>query len=122
MEVFYNELGALYKAFANGETDPLPQLKLQYADYGAWQRRWIAGEVLQEQAEYWRRTLAASPTLLEVPIDHARPARQDYAGGFVRLDLDAELTKKLRALGAADFLPEGRPRQPPMPDDDFSFD
>jgi antitoxin VapB len=30
--------------------------------------------------------------------------------------------KKLRALGAADFLPEGRPRQPPMPDDDFSFD
>ncbi len=29
---------------------------------------------------------------------------------------------KLRALGAADFLPEGRPEQPPMPDDDISFD
>jgi antitoxin VapB len=30
--------------------------------------------------------------------------------------------EKLRALGAANFLPEGRPEQPPMPDDDISFD
>jgi len=29
---------------------------------------------------------------------------------------------KLRAMGAADFLPEGRPEQPPMPDDDVAFD
>ena len=29
---------------------------------------------------------------------------------------------KLRALGAADFLPEGRPEQPSMPDADISFD
>ncbi len=29
---------------------------------------------------------------------------------------------KLRALGAEDFLPEGRPEQPPMPDDDIAFD
>lgn len=30
---------------------------------------------------------------------------------------------ELDRLGAADFLPEGRPEQPPMPtDDDLSFD
>ncbi|KAF0228132.1 MAG: hypothetical protein FD175_2238 [Beijerinckiaceae bacterium] len=29
---------------------------------------------------------------------------------------------KLRALGAADFLPEGRPEQPTMPDDGLSFE
>jgi antitoxin VapB len=31
---------------------------------------------------------------------------------------------RLDALGAKDFLPEGRPEQPPMPDDDdeLSFD
>jgi antitoxin VapB len=29
---------------------------------------------------------------------------------------------ELDRLGAADFLPEGRPEQPPMPEDDFSFD
>jgi antitoxin VapB len=29
---------------------------------------------------------------------------------------------KLRALGAEDFLPEGRPEQPPMPDVDMTFE
>src|SRR5262249_7798243 len=29
---------------------------------------------------------------------------------------------RLRALGAADFLPEGPPEQPPLPEDDPSFD
>ena len=29
--------------------------------------------------------------------------------------------EQLRALGAADFLPEGRPEQPPFPDDEPSF-
>ena len=29
---------------------------------------------------------------------------------------------RLRAMGAGDFLPEGRPEQPPMPDSDASFD
>ncbi|WP_425284375.1 antitoxin [Methylocapsa palsarum] len=28
---------------------------------------------------------------------------------------------RLRALGAADFLPEGRPEQPPTPDDGAAF-
>jgi len=28
---------------------------------------------------------------------------------------------RLRALGARDFLPEGRPEQPPLPDDDITF-
>lgn len=29
---------------------------------------------------------------------------------------------RLRAMGAGDFLPEGRPEQPPLPDHDVSFD
>jgi len=29
---------------------------------------------------------------------------------------------RLRAMGAGDFLPEGRPEQPPMPDSDIRFD
>ena len=30
--------------------------------------------------------------------------------------------ERLRAMGAADFLPGGRPQQPPMPDDVASFE
>ncbi|HEV2736834.1 MAG TPA: amino acid adenylation domain-containing protein, partial [Longimicrobiaceae bacterium] len=52
--VFTRELGALYGAFRQGRPDPLPPLPVQYADYAAWQRRWMEGELLREQAEYWQ--------------------------------------------------------------------
>jgi amino acid adenylation domain-containing protein len=99
MGVLTRELSALYAAFRAGEPDPLPPLPVQYADYAAWQRRWVDGEVLRKQAEYWKETLAGAPELLELPADHARPARQDFTGGVVGIELDAELTAGLKALG-----------------------
>ena len=56
--VLTRELSALYRAYSEGQADPLPALEIQYADYAAWQRRCVAGDVLQAQAECWRRTLA----------------------------------------------------------------
>jgi hypothetical protein len=105
MEVFVRELGALYDAFRRGEEDPLPPLAIQYADYAAWQRRWITGEVLREHAGRWRRTLAGIPESLALPTDHPRTARRDFAGGWVPFALDAELTAGLKALGARHGAP-----------------
>ncbi|HEY7769992.1 condensation domain-containing protein, partial [Longimicrobium sp.] len=99
MGVFTRELGALYDAFRRGDPDPLPALPIQYADYAVWQRRWVEGEVLREQAEYWQRALAGAPELLELPTDHARPLKQDFSGGVVNIALDEELTASLKALG-----------------------
>ncbi len=99
MGVFMRELGTLYGAFRRGEPDPLPPLPVQYADYAAWQRRWVSGEVLRQQAEYWERTLGGAPERLELSTDHPRPARQDYTGGAVGLELGEELTAGLRELG-----------------------
>ncbi|HEX6746468.1 MAG TPA: amino acid adenylation domain-containing protein [Longimicrobium sp.] len=99
MGVFTRELSALYGAFRRGEPDPLPPLPVQYADYAAWQRKWVDGEVLRKQAEYWKAALADAPELLELPTDRPRPARQDYAGGTVWIDLGEELTAALKALG-----------------------
>ena len=65
-----------------GEADPLPELSLQYADYAVWQRKWIEGDILKQQGEYWKTALAGVPAVLEIPADHARPAQQDYAGGL----------------------------------------
>jgi amino acid adenylation domain-containing protein len=98
MGVFTRELSALYGAFRRGEGDPLPELPVQYADYAAWQRRWVGGEVLEQQAAYWHGTLAGAPERLELPTDRPRPARQSFAGGTVSLELDEELTAGLRAL------------------------
>ena len=98
MGVFIRELSELYGAYVRGEADPLPALEVQYADYAVWQRQWMEGEMLRQQAEYWERTLAGAPTLLELPTDHPRPAEQDYAGGWVRVELDEELSRGLKEL------------------------
>ncbi|HYH78482.1 MAG TPA: amino acid adenylation domain-containing protein, partial [Longimicrobium sp.] len=98
MGVFVHELSALYGAFSRGEPDPLPALPLQYADYAAWQRRWVTGDVLQAQTDYWVRTLAGVPELLELPLDHPRPPKQDFAGAVAAVELDEALSDGLRAL------------------------
>jgi amino acid adenylation domain-containing protein len=98
MGVFFGELSALYAAHREGGDARLAPLPVQYADYAAWQRRWVEGDVLREQAEYWTQTLAGAPRLLELPADHPRPAEMDHAGAVLPLELDAELTAGLKAL------------------------
>jgi len=98
MDLFMKELSVLYAAFGTGQDDPLPEFELQYADYAVWQRTWMAGSILQQQAEYWKSSLAGYSTALDVPADHPRPVRQNYVGGWVPLHLDDELTGKLKQL------------------------
>ena len=96
--VLNRELSALYAAFSNGRADPLPDLAIQYADYAVWQRRWLSEAMRREQADYWRRTLAGAPAVLDLPLDRPRPSKQDYAGAALRIEFDERLTAALKAL------------------------
>ncbi len=78
--VFFVELSKIYAAFKEGKRSPLPELEVQYADYAAWQRRLLEGEELEQRMSYWRRVLSGSPPVLELPIDHPRPAVQTLNG------------------------------------------
>jgi amino acid adenylation domain-containing protein len=97
--ILVNEMSALYSAYLRGAADPLPELRIQYADYAVWQRSWIEGEIMRQQVEYWKETLSGAPALLELPADHPRPAQQDFAGDRLELVLDEQLTNGLRELG-----------------------
>ncbi|MDR0212195.1 MAG: amino acid adenylation domain-containing protein [Pseudomonas putida] len=96
--VLTRELSALYPALRDGHADPLPPLALQYGDYAAWQQRWLTGEQLQRQADFWRQALDGAPALLKLPADRPRPERQDFAGASLALQLDERLGAGLRAL------------------------
>ncbi|MET0398247.1 MAG: amino acid adenylation domain-containing protein [Longimicrobiaceae bacterium] len=98
MGMWARELSVLYAAFHSGEADPLPALAVQYGDYAVWQRRWVEGEVLRAQADYWKATLAGAPELLELPTDRARQALQDHAGASLGVELREELTAGLKGL------------------------
>lgn len=96
--VFIHELSTLYRAYRAGEEDPLPPLVIQYADYAIWQQQQLSGEVLQQESEYWRRTLEGAPAVLELPTDRPRPAQQTFTGEAVEIEMDAALTRALKAL------------------------
>ncbi|MEN4957725.1 syringomycin E biosynthesis non-ribosomal peptide synthetase SyrE, partial [Pseudomonas syringae] len=98
VDVLTRELSALYAAFSQDQDDPLAPLELQYLDYAVWQRRWLSGDVLQQQSNFWQQTLADAPALLMLPTDRARPALQDYAGAALPVVFDKDLTRGLKAL------------------------
>ncbi len=100
--VLTRELAALYSAFAAGAPSPLPPLPLQYADYAAWQRSWLHGDVLAAQLDYWRRTLGEDPPALDLPTDRPRPAVQTSRGALLPFTLDAALLQGLEALSRAE--------------------
>jgi Condensation domain len=79
MMVFARELTDLYRALVQGRAPPLPDLPIQYADYAAWQRNWLRGDVLDTQLIYWRKQLAGLTTL-RLPTDRARPPMLTYRG------------------------------------------
>jgi amino acid adenylation domain-containing protein len=96
-QVLVRELASLYSAYAQGQPSALPELEIQYANYAAWQRRWLQGDVLQKQLDYWRAQLADAPAL-EIPTDHARTLRRTGAGCNEPIEISEELTRKLRQL------------------------
>ena len=97
MEVLTRELWALYQAYREGKSSPLPALEIQYADFAAWQRRWLQGAVLEGQLSYWRRQLEGLATL-EFPTDRPRPPVQGFHGASRFRLLPARIMDRMRAL------------------------
>ena len=97
MGVLLSELTALYDGIQSGQTTPLPNLALQYADFAVWQRAFLASDACAEQLAYWKHALADLPEL-NLPTDRPRPALQTFAGGQESLRLSGELAASLRRL------------------------
>ena len=104
MTVLMRELIVLYHAFSRGESSPLPELTIQYADYAVWQREWLQEEVLEQQMKYWREQLQGAPPVLELPTDHPRPAVQSLRGRMLKRRMPGELLQQLEALSRREGL------------------
>ncbi|HZI05051.1 MAG TPA: amino acid adenylation domain-containing protein, partial [Archangium sp.] len=99
MGVLVREMGALYASFVQGKPSPLMELAVQYADYAAWQREWLQGDVLGQQLGYWRKQLSGAPHALTLPTDKPRPAVMTSRGASLTAQLPFELSKALESLG-----------------------
>jgi amino acid adenylation domain-containing protein len=98
MGPFAEELATLYDANTQGKLNPLTPLPIQYTDFAGWQQKWLQGEFLQTQLNYWKQQLADAPALLSLPTDRARPSVQTFTGEHPKCVIPLELTQKLTQL------------------------
>ena len=96
MDVLINETETLYHAFAQGQSSPLAELEVQYADYAQWQRGWLQGDVLQNEIAYWKERLDGAPTLLELGTDRQRQLLKTLRSAHEPVVFSEEVSDSLR--------------------------
>ncbi|MFP2912228.1 amino acid adenylation domain-containing protein, partial [Pyxidicoccus sp. 3LFB2] len=106
--VMVRELGAYYRELTGGASAELAPLPVQYADYSAWQRNWLQGDVLKQELEWWRQQLSGAPTALELPTDRPRPSVQTHVGAVLPVAIPKAVSGAVKALaqrkGATPFM------------------
>jgi amino acid adenylation domain-containing protein len=99
--VFLRELRALYLAeTGHGPAAPLPAAPVQFADFAAWQREWMASEAGEAGLRFWERELEGVAAL-DLPTDFPRPARMRFRGAAERVRLSPALAAEARAFSRA---------------------
>ncbi|MFY1671402.1 amino acid adenylation domain-containing protein [Plantactinospora sp. WMMB334] len=96
--IVVGDLLALYRAGATGAGAGLATPPVQYADYAGWEARPSRAAALAEDLEYWRGNLRGAPPVIELPLDHPRPATQSFRGACHRFTLPFEVWKPVQQL------------------------
>lgn len=95
------ELGALYAAFQSGAAPALAGLPVQYADYAAWQRAWLAHGELERQLDWWKVHLDGAPDTLTLPVDRPRPPISRHRGETVQFQVQPGTRAQIEAMAAS---------------------
>jgi amino acid adenylation domain-containing protein len=96
--VIAHELAVLYDAFSASEPSPLPEPRIQYADFAHWQRQWRDNGIMAAQLSYWQEQLRDPLPPLELPTDHPRGNALSLRTARQILVLPGKLSHALRGL------------------------
>ncbi len=97
MNILIDEFSRLYAAHCQGQQAELPALTLDYADYGSWQRQWLAEGEAARQLSYWQTQLGDEQPVLDLATDHPRSSQQHKSAARLSLRVPAALTEALRS-------------------------
>jgi fengycin family lipopeptide synthetase D len=90
--ILLREFVALY------EGRELPELRIQYKDFAAWQDQLTHQGAYRADQEYWGQVLAGELPVLQLPTDHPRPEQRTYHGQALRFTLAPERVAELNQL------------------------
>ncbi|BBY25552.1 hypothetical protein MSTO_57570 [Mycobacterium stomatepiae] len=112
--VLFSDVFTAYRARRAGEVPSWAPLRVQYADYAAWQGAFLGDSsghesaVASEQREYWTHQLAGMPEDAGLRPDFARQPVPSGAGESVDFRIDSATRGKLaelcRELGITEFM------------------
>lgn len=87
-----------YHALREDRPDPLPPLRITYADYVDWQRSRLSGGSAAAELKYWQKQLADLPPVHSLPLDRPRSDSSDLLGGRLGFKLDPQVYASLKRL------------------------
>ncbi len=98
VDVFDQELAALYEAYRDGRPSPCPRCRSSTRTSPCGSGSGCSGNVLEEQLSYWKGQLQGAPALLELPASRSRPPVQSNRGQTEVLSISRQLSREIRAL------------------------
>ncbi|WP_445362255.1 amino acid adenylation domain-containing protein [Microbulbifer sp. ANSA003] len=98
LDLLVNQFSHFYLAHAEQQEQKVDAPKVDYLDFCFWQRGEAFAKKLDVLDKYWLERLANLAPLNTIPGDFVRPAVRQGQGKHYRIELDADLTCKLRDL------------------------
>ena len=100
-ELLLSDLAHLYNAYRRGHQPSLSSLPLRYVDFADWQLQQLGTPHNREQREFWLERFASPVPDLDLPRIDTRSSDERSRSDICLVNLDEELTGKLRQLSAA---------------------
>jgi amino acid adenylation domain-containing protein len=95
-QILERDVRLYYTAYNEGNDPKLPQLRIQYKDYAAWQIEKLSDERYTEHREFWKKCLFGDLPVIDFPSSRERPKFQTFNGGKLITHISTNLTEKLK--------------------------
>jgi len=98
MGILFNEFDLNMAALSKSIDIPFVKPRVDYADYGVWQRERLADGKLEKDLQYWEDALSPYPTKLNVSKLQAKDKEENSSVQRRTITVDPKLLTKLTAL------------------------
>ena len=95
MNILLRDLMTFYHGFVTKTEAKLPDLRIQYKDFAAWQQTEV--KTATKAKTYWLNQFSEESPILNLPLDFLRPSIQTFNGANVYGTIEASTTSKLKS-------------------------
>lgn len=98
IDIILEELGTLYSAYAENEVPELPAAE-RFSEFAERLNSFSESTEYKDLEDFWLHIYKASAPVIELPIDHVRPALRAYNSDRIDFDFDDEIIRQLKKTG-----------------------